>query len=145
MNLVVTPAQERQRLSAIGRQELVRRAERERDQKRAAERRYAHAAAHPATGLERVRDFPYQLLSMGRKLGKPIGGYVDDLTALRQTVLLCEKHFRKFDHRKAHYFHEKNLRVGGKCDACREEMPGDGYLFIHESRIGPRSVWLPRQ
>ncbi|MHC4179981.1 MAG: hypothetical protein ACYSWU_20950, partial [Planctomycetota bacterium] len=57
----------------------------------------------------------------------------------------------KFNYRRAHYFYEKNLRVRGSCDGCRN-FDTEAHLFIHESTLADQggkvrheTVWTPRQ
>ena len=86
----------------------------------------------------------------GRKPGTTSGTYVGDLVAMAKTIWLCWSCRYKFDHKTAGYFYEKNLRVTGRCDGCKEHRP-DSHLFIHESlicdeggKIRHGHVWTPR-
>jgi len=86
----------------------------------------------------------------GRDFGEVAGSYIDGLVARAKTIWLCWSCRHKFDHASAHYFYEKNLRVTGRCDGCREHRP-DSHLFIHESllcdsggKIRHGLVWTPR-
>lgn len=103
----------------------------------------------PAIPLRRraqraLERFPHQLVYSGRKVGRIPGGHIADLVALRQTIILCDSHHRKFDAKRAGYFEEKKIQCGGQCDACREEMPANGHLFIHEDFLGEAGSWVPR-
>jgi hypothetical protein len=86
----------------------------------------------------------------GRPVGKPAGSYMSDLWELKKAIWLCWECRHKFDFKRHHYFYEKNLRVNGNCDGCREYRPG-AHFFVHESLLvnsGGRSVsgqsWIPR-
>lgn len=99
------------------------------------------APKRPSTGMVEVQ---------GRKPGTTAGSYIDDLTALHKTVWLCWSCRGKFNHKNAGYFYEKNLRVTGRCDGCKEHRP-NSHLFIHESLICDQGgkirhghVWTPR-
>jgi len=90
------------------------------------------------------------LEAFGRKVGVSAGGYMDDLSAQQKAIWLCRLCRHKFDYKRAHYFYEKNMRVRGKCDGCRE-FDVDSHLFIHESTIHAPGemnrhghVWTPR-
>ena len=86
----------------------------------------------------------------GRKKGEVAGSYMDGLSSRKKTIWLCGGCRFKFDHKRAHYFYEKNLRVQGRCDGCREHR-ADSHLFIHESmicdhggKIRHEHIWTPR-
>ena len=87
----------------------------------------------------------------GKRSGKPAGTHIDDLSAQAMAIWLCFQCRSKFDHERAHYFYEKNMRVRGNCDACKT-FDVEAHLFIHESTLtdpGGKSrhghVWTPRQ
>jgi len=88
--------------------------------------------------------------AFGRKVGATAGAYMDDLSSQHKAIWLCFQCRHKFDYKAAHYFYEKNLRVQGRCDGCREHR-ADSHLFIHESTICDQGglirnehVWTPR-
>ena len=98
-----------------------------------------------------VRKRLKQIEAFGRKIGQPAGSYMDDLSSQWKTIWLCWECRHKFNYKGAHYFYEKNIRVTGRCDGCRELRP-DSHLFIHESRICDfggkirhEHVWTPRK
>ena len=87
----------------------------------------------------------------GRRYGTPAGAYMDDLSAQHKTIWLCWECRHKFNHKRARYFYEKNIRVRGRCDGCREYRE-DSHLFIHESlicdhggKIRHEHIWTPRK
>ncbi len=76
-----------------------------------------------------IRDVLKSQEDPGRKKGKPSGSYIDDLTALKKAVILCDACVKRFNAKKAGY--EKPARfstVRAKCDDCREM--GFGTLFM---------------
>lgn len=78
-----------------------------------------------------VREHP------GAKYGKPKGGWIDDLAALRKTIILCWRCQPKFDHKKANYYKDGRFPyVIGRCDGCRTWMNHETKLYIHESFLG---------
>lgn len=83
-----------------------------------------------------------QMIHQGRRIGKPPGGYLSDLVSLRKVVSLCDSHAHKFDAARAHYFHEKNIPVDGRCDDCRQDLWARGSLFVPEELLG--QTWTPR-
>ena len=86
----------------------------------------------------------------GRKTGQTSGTHIDNLTALQKAIWLCWSCRHKFNERAHRYFYEKNMRVVGRCDGCKEYR-GESHLFIHESllcdiggRIRHGHSWTPR-
>ena len=86
----------------------------------------------------------------GRRVGTTAGSHVaGELSELHSTIWLCWACKPKFDHKRHHYFYEKNLRVSGRCDGCKEYRE-NSHLFVHESTVvqNGRSKhgdsWLPR-
>jgi hypothetical protein len=59
-----------------------------------------------------------------------------------KTILLCDSCARKFNWRRAGYFVERKIHVGGTCDDCRQT--GQVRLHVHEKMIGPKGVWTPQ-
>jgi len=93
---------------------------------------------------------PRVVESPGRNYGQAAGSHISDLGEQEKAIWLCFKCKHRFDHKRAHYFYEKNLRVRGSCDACKT-FDVEAHLFIHESTLtdpGGRSrhgqVWTPR-
>jgi hypothetical protein len=89
--------------------------------------------------------------AFGRRVGQSAGSYMDDLSCQYAAIWLCWECRHKFDHKGAHYFYEKNMRVTGRCDGCRELRP-NSHLFIHEStihspseRVRHEHSWTPRK
>lgn len=73
----------------------------------------------------------------GKKYGKPVSGWIDDLASLRKAIILCWRCQPKFDHKRAHYYKDGRFpHVIGKCDGCREHMNHQTKLYIHESFLG---------
>lgn len=66
------------------------------------------------TPLDKVR----ATLDPGRGRGKPAGGYVDDLVALRKVVLLCPFCIKGFSWKHKGYKKE-DVFCTAKCDVCR--------------------------
>ncbi len=81
--------------------------------------------------VEQPREHP------GKRIGKPVGSWIDDLAALRKAIILCWRCQPKFDHKKAHYYKDERFpHVVGKCDGCKEYMNHQTKLYIHESFLG---------
>jgi hypothetical protein len=71
----------------------------------------------------------------GRKKGKPIGSYIDDLVGLQKSIVLCEMCERKFDFKRHHYAKPRGVPCWqGDCDACREFSPRAAF-FIYEGNM----------
>lgn len=69
----------------------------------------------------------------GRPWVRPAGGWVNDLAALRQTVMLCEFCDPKWNPRRAQYEPwRRDLWVTARCDACKQ-MSRHVKTYIHES------------
>lgn len=89
-----------------------------------------------------LRDYLKSLEDPGRKKGKPVGSYIDDLAALRKAIVLCDfcvkgfnaKHYRY--HRQTEYPY-----VRGNCDACRRHSDR-ASLFMPEENV-PK-CWVTR-
>ena len=69
----------------------------------------------------------------GRPITRIAGGWIADLTALKQTVMLCPFCTHKFNPRKHHYelWREDWLALA-RCDACRQTSRAT-KVFIHQS------------
>lgn len=97
---------------------------------------------------DRAARLPGALQSMiynGRAIGKPAGGYISDLVALRKAIVLCWEHANKFDASRAQYFAETNLHVDGDCDDCRQPVHAKGWLFMPLELVeGRNRTWTPR-
>lgn len=73
----------------------------------------------------------------GKKYGKPVGGWIDDLVALKKAIILCWRCQPKFDHKRSNYYKDGRFPyVVGRCDGCREMMNHQTKLYIHESFLG---------
>ena len=101
-------------------------------------------AKQPPQWLKNIEAF-------GRRYGATAGAYMDDLSSQYKAIWLCWECRHKFNYKGAHYFYEKNMRVSGRCDGCRE-FRTDSHLFIHESSICDSGgtvrhehVWTPRK
>ena len=87
----------------------------------------------------------------GRKYGKPVGGWIDDLVARRKALILCWRCQPKFDHKRADYYRDERFpTVIGRCDGCRTWMNHEAKLYIHNSFLGdpnghlrPGQCWTP--
>lgn len=91
-----------------------------------------------------------QLREQSRPVGKPAGTWMDDLTAIRQCVLLCWRCVPKFESGEPPYYktrgYHKDTRysqdyggVQGTCDDCRDPFEYRVQLYIHESYVGVRA------
>ncbi|MHC4222992.1 MAG: hypothetical protein ACYSUN_03295 [Planctomycetota bacterium] len=78
--------------------------------------------------------------SQGRPWRRPAGGWMADLAALKQTILLCSGCAHKFDFKRAHYFREGRFEAIGGCDGCVTHY-GKVVLFVHQSYLG--QSWSP--
>jgi hypothetical protein len=67
----------------------------------------------------------------GRPAGRVAGGWISDVAALKQCVLLCEFCQNKFDPKRYGYRKWKNTYVSVKCDGCKAHTIR-GTAFIHE-------------
>ncbi len=90
-----------------------------------------------------IRDILKSLEDPGRKKGKPVGSYVDDLAALHKAIVLCSG-CRKGFHPKRHgYYQQRELPfVQGNCDACRAFSP-NAFLFIYGEDV--HKCWVTRE
>lgn len=87
----------------------------------------------------------------GRKVGQPVGGWMDDLAALHKAIVLCQGCVHNFDHVKAHYHKDRRLDyVRGDCDGCRD-FAHKGQIYIHESALTEPGgqqwsglIWTPK-
>ena len=58
--------------------------------------------------------------SPGRKVGKPAGSHMDDLSALRKCIVLCPLCVSKFSAKTSRYKMETEIPwATGRCDGCR--------------------------
>lgn len=56
----------------------------------------------------------------GRNWKRPAGGYMDDLAALRKSIVLCSQCRYKFNPRQNRYRKETDFpQVTGRCDGCK--------------------------
>ena len=56
----------------------------------------------------------------GRHWKRPAGGYIDDLSALRKSIVLCSQCIYKFNPRLNRYRKETDFpQVMGRCDGCK--------------------------
>lgn len=92
-----------------------------------------HGIFRPRSG--RTVHSPSQFQSQGRPANRPAGGWLSDLTAIRQTVLLCDGCVHRFDPKPVHYFRETRYQATGACDGCVHYY-GKVFLFVHESYLG---------
>ena len=69
-------------------------------------------------------------VAFGRKLGRPAGGYMADLAAKRNVILLCDSCVHKFNAREHRYRKEPSIRVS-KCDGCRD-LTCTSSMFVAE-------------
>lgn len=65
------------------------------------------------TKAQRTQEAP------GRPAGRSHGGWIADLTGLRQCVLLCEFCQAKFNPKAHGYRPWRNTHVQARCDACK--------------------------
>ncbi len=73
--------------------------------------------------------------SAGRKVGLPVGGWIDDLAALEKAIFLCFSCVHRFDHERAHYHKDTRLDyVRADCDGCRR-LSSKAQIYIHESAL----------
>lgn len=71
--------------------------------------------------------------SNGRPAGRVAGGWISDITALKQTVLLCPFCVEKFSPRSHHYeLWRTEWLVLAKCDGCKN-YSRNSKVFIHQS------------
>jgi hypothetical protein len=60
----------------------------------------------------------------GRRPGRTVGGHIDDMVALTQSVVLCPSCRPKFDAKRNGYITKRNLPfVSGRCDGCENYHP----------------------
>lgn len=81
-------------------------------------------------------------LAVNGKLGRQTGGsWLDDLSELKKSVVLCDTHARKFVD-KNYYRHEFYPYVAGACDYCGEEF-SNCILYLHKRQA--REAWIIRE
>ena len=97
-----------------------------------------HGTRGPKSGRQRrsVQD----VTAPGRTSGRAAGGWMSDLAALKQTILLCDSCVHRFDPKPVHYYREGRFQAIGGCDGCVQHY-GNVFLFVHESYLG--SSWEP--
>lgn len=88
--------------------------------------------------------------SSGRPMGRVAGGWIADLTGLKQTVMLCPYCVNKF-HPRQHCYEvwRDEWLVIARCDGCKQHSR-NSKVFIHQSlhdEIGDdrkRGRWVTR-
>ena len=71
--------------------------------------------------------------SSGRPVGRVAGGWISDITALKQTVLLCPACTHKFNPRRHGYEVWRDFLALAKCDDCHH-YSSHTKVYVHESR-----------
>lgn len=78
----------------------------------------------------------------GRKWGQTAGTYIDDLTALQKTLILCPNCKKGINWRRQGYYnveHFEHTLCQGTCDGCHVHT-NRGTLLLHETNV--HSCWM---
>ena len=101
-------------------------------------REHSHSSANPTILVKRpvwtVKDKLQSMESPGRPKHKLPGTHIGELSALKQTILLCGNCKKGFDWKKHGYYsvsHYDHIYAGGRCDVCRD-VSQKLSLYLHE-------------
>lgn len=70
----------------------------------------------------------------GRAAGRTAGGFISDLTAVKQCILLCEFCQHRFDAKRNGYRKWKDTYVVARCDGCKSHSIR-ATAFVHEDNF----------
>ena len=78
----------------------------------------------------------------GRKRGQTAGTYIEDLSQLKKTIVLCPMCIYAFNWRRHGYYsvtHYEHIQCRGTCDGCRNQTDR-GMFLIHETNVD--ACWM---
>lgn len=84
----------------------------------------------------------------GRRRGQSSGTHIDNLVALRKTVILCDTCQHRFDWKRHGYYSVKRYErrpAHGECDGCKADIHGDEFGAVFFPDEAREEVWVAKQ